>query len=239
MQRTILMGVVIAIALIAATGGLAAQRFLITSPGQIKPRAIAYRNLNQRTRKLIARTGERGPRGFPGAANALAQASGLIGWTSDPALISTSVTDSSGSIHGGSVWLSRGGRIVWLAELVTSGGSGVTHGAYAIYDAHLHLAAKTADHPSSFQIGSTAMWVKLVLTRPYTVPASGLYYFVDLLAGKRPPAIAVVGTSSRLRLRNTLPNGVLRGITGGAGFSAFPATLRSTATGITRSIVAG
>jgi hypothetical protein len=239
MHRTILAGVVVAIALIVATGGLAAQRFVITSAGQIKPRAIAYRNLNQRTRRLIARTGERGPRGFPGTANALAQASGLVGWTSDPALISTNVTDSSGSIHGGSVWLARGARIVWLAELVTSGGSGITHGAYAIYDAHLHLVAKTADHPSSFQIGSTARWVKLALTRPYTVPASGLYYFVDLLAGRRPPGIAVVGSSSHLRVRHILPNGVVRGIRGGSGFSAFPATLRNTGTGITRSIVAG
>jgi hypothetical protein len=234
------MGVVVAIALTAATGGVAAQRFLITSPGQIKPRAIAYRNLDVRTRRLIARSGARGPRGFPGTANALAQASGLVGWTSDPALISTTVTDSSGSIHGASIWLSRGARLVWLAELVSSGGSGVTHGAYAVYDTHLHLVAKSADHPSSFQTRSTATWVKLALTRPYTVPASGLYYFVDLLAGRRVPAIAVVGASSRLSVRNTLPNGVLRGITGGAGFSAFPATLKSTGTtGITRSIVAG
>ena len=148
MRRIILAGVVVVIALAAATGGFAAQQYLIISAGQIRPGAIGYRNLNNRTRKLIARTGERGPRGFPGSANALAQASGLVAWTSDPALISTSIADSSGSIHGGSVWLSRGSRIVWLAELVASGGSGITHGAYAIYDSHLHLVARTADHPA-------------------------------------------------------------------------------------------
>ena len=239
MRRIILAGVVVVIALAAATGGFAAQQYLIISAGQIKPGAIAYRNLNNRTRKLIARTGERGPRGFPGSANALAQASGLVAWTSDPALISTSIADSSGSIHGGSVWLSRGSRIVWLAELVASGGSGITHGAYAIYDSHLHLVARTADHPSSFQTGSKARWVKLPLTSPYTVPASGLYYFADLLAGARPPRIAVAVRASPLSVRNLLPNGVSRGISGGSGFSAFPATLRNRGTGLTRSIAAG
>lgn len=239
MRRTILAGIVVVIALASATGGFAAQRYLIISAEQIKPGAIAYGNLNNRTRKLIARTGQRGPRGFPGSANALAQASGLVAWTSDPALISTSIADSSGSIHGGSVWLSRGSRIVWLAELVASGGSGVTHGAYAIYDSHLHLVARTADHPSSFQTGSKARWVKLPLTSPYTVPASGLYYFADLLAGARPPRIAVAVRASQLNVRNLLPNGVSRGISGGSGFSAFPATLRNRGTGLTRSIAAG
>jgi hypothetical protein len=239
MRRIILAGIVVVIALVAATGGFAAQEYLIISAGQIKPGAVAYRNLNNRTRKLIARTGERGPRGFPGSANALAQASGLVAWTSDPALISTSIADSSGSIHGGSVWLSRGSRIVWLAELVASGGSGITHGAYAIYDSHLHLVARTADHPSSFQTGSRARWVKLALTSPYTVPASGLYYFADLLAGARPPRIAVAVRASQLSVRNLLLNGVPRGISGGPGFSAFPATLRNKGTGLTRSIAAG
>jgi hypothetical protein len=239
MRRIILVGIVVVIALAAATGGFAAQQYLIISAGQIKPGAIAYRNLNNRTRKLIARTGERGPRGFPGSENALAQASGLVAWTSDPGLISNSIADSSGSIHGASVWLSRGSRIVWLAELVASGGSGITHGAYAIYDSHLHLVARTADHPSSFQTGSKARWVKLPLTSPYSVPASGLYYFADLLAGARRPRIAVPVRSSPLSVRNLLPNGISRGISGGSGFSAFPATLRNKGTGVTRSIAAG
>jgi hypothetical protein len=240
MRRTILAGIVVVVALAAATGGFAAQKYLIISARQIKPGAIAYRNLNNRTRKLIARTGERGPRGFPGAAaNALAQASGLVAWTSDPALISTSIADSSGSIHGGSVWLDRGNRIVWLAELMASGGSGVTHGAYAIYDSHLHLVARTVDHPSSFQTGSKATWVKLPLTSPYTVPASGLYYFADLVAGARPPRIAVAVRALPLSVRNLLPNGVPRAIKGGSGFSAFPARLTNMGTGLTRSIAAG
>lgn len=239
MHRIIVAGVGVAIALIAATGGLAAQRFIITSPAQIKPRAIAFRNLNKRTQKLIARPGARGPRGFPGVADPVAQASGLVGWTSDPAMISASITDSSGSIHGASVWLTRGARITWLAEIVASGGSGVTHGEYAIYDAHLHLAARTADHPRSFQIGSNAAWVKLALTSPYTVPTSGLYYFVDLLAGRKLPAIGIASQSARLKARNILPNGVARGITGGSGFATFPAALKNTGTGISRCIVAG
>jgi hypothetical protein len=238
MHRTILAVVVAVIALVAATGGVAAQRYLITSAGQIKPGAIAYSNLNKRARKLIAHPGARGPRGFPGPENALAQVSGLVAWTADPALISTVVADSSGSIHGGSVWLSRGDRIAWLAELVVSGTSGITHGGYAIYDSHLHLVARTADHPGSFQVGSKAQWVKLSLTSPYTVPASGLYYFVDLLAGTRTPRIAVVTKHRPVSVRNVLPSGVPRGIRA-AYFSAFPATLRNTGTDETRSIVAG
>jgi hypothetical protein len=238
MHRTILV-VVVVIALLAASGGVAATRYLVTSPDQIKPGAIAYRNLNGHTRKLITRAGQRGPRGFPGPVNALARGSGLVAWTSDPTLLSTSVADSSGSIHGASVWLNRGDRIVWLAELVTSGGSEITHGAYAIYDSHLHLVAKTADQPSSFEIGSRAKWVSLRLTTPYTVHDGGLYYFVDLLAGARPPRIAVVARKRPLIIRNVLPNGVPRGIRGGSGFSAFPATLRNTGTDETRSIVAG
>ena len=241
MQRIILLtGVVVIVALTAATGGIAAQHYLINSANQVRPGSIALRNLNQRTRKLVTRpSGKRGPRGWPGSGDPLAQASGLDGWTSDPALLSSSHAASSGSIHGGSVWLNRGSEISWLAEVITQGGSGMTHAAYAIYDAHLHLVARTADSPSSFQGGSTARWVKLPLTTPYAVPASGLYYFVDLLAGARPPQVAVAVRNRALTVRNDLPNGVPRGIRGGSGFSTFPAALRNTGTDETRAIVGG
>src|SRR5207248_2406537 len=75
----------------------------------------------------------------PSAANALPQALGLVAWTSDPALMSTSIVDSSGSIHGAAVWLNQGDTINWLAELVVADGAGMTHGAFAIYDDDLEL----------------------------------------------------------------------------------------------------
>jgi hypothetical protein len=145
-------------------------------------------------------TGPRGPQGATGpqgpagtnAANALAQASGLVAWTSDPALISTTRTDSSGTIHGGSVWLNQGDTINWLAELVTANGSALTHGAFAIYDSNLDLVAQTADNPAAFASAPADTWVKLSLTSPYTAPSSGLYYLVDLLAD---------GTSCRTECR--------------------------------------
>ena len=60
--------------------------------------------------------GPAGPEG-PSSPNALAAASGLVAWTADPALVSTTRTDSSGTLHGGSVWLNEGDTINWLAEL--------------------------------------------------------------------------------------------------------------------------
>jgi hypothetical protein len=186
-------------------------------------------------------TGAQGPAGpeGPSSANALAEASGLVAWTSDPALISTTRTPSSGSAHGGSVWLNQGDTINWLAELVTANGSGLTHGAFAIYDSNLDLVAQTADHPNAFATVPADSWVQLSLTSPYTVPASGLYYFVDLLAGTTNPTVGVVAYNSALAGRNILPNGVPRAVRGGAGLSAFPSTLTNTGTDETRCIIAG
>ena len=254
----------IAIALVAATGGIAAQRYLITSQYQIKPGAIGYGNLSSKIRRLIA-SHDRGPRGLrglrgprgatgprgaagargatgpqgPSGANALAQASGLIAWTADPALISTGVADSSGSIHGGSIWLDKGNTIHWLAEVVAAHGSGMTHAAYAIYNSSFKLVAHTSDLPSVFNSATANTWVKLNLTSPYTAPASGRYYLVDLLAGSTPPTIGIVGQSATLNGANSLPSGVPRGIRGGSGFTAFPSTLARTPTDETRCMVAG
>jgi hypothetical protein len=171
--------------------------------------------------------------------NALAQASGLVAWTIDPSLISTTRTDSSGTIHGGSVWLDKGDTITWLAELVTADGSALTHGAYAIYDSDLHLKAQTADSPNAFATAAADSWVELPLTSPYTVPSSGLYYFVDFFAGATTPTIAVAVSAAPLPARNVLPNGVPRGVRDGMGLSAFPDPLVNSSSDETRSIVAG
>jgi hypothetical protein len=183
-------------------------------------------------------TGPQGPAGSS-AANALAQASGLVAWTSDPALISTTRTDSSGTMHGGSVWLNQGDTINWLAELVTANGSALTHGAFALYDSNLQLVAQTPDNPGAFANAPPDTWVKLSLTSPYTAPASGLYYLVDFLAGATTPTIGVVTANSALPGRNILPNGVARGVRAGSGLSAIPSTLTNTSTDETRCILAG
>jgi hypothetical protein len=147
--------------------------------------------------------------------------------------------DSSGSIHGGSVWLNKGNKISWLAELIVARGSRMTHGAFAIYDANLHLVARTSDKPSAFQTAPADSWVKLPLTRPYTATASGRYYFVDLLAGATVPRIAIVGRSAAvLPGANVLPTGVPRAVGGGPGLSAFPSTLANKGSGLTRCILA-
>jgi hypothetical protein len=195
-------------------------------------------------------TGDTGPRGMqgpagpegpegPSAVNALAQSLGLIAWTSDPALMSTSIVDSSGSIHGAAAWLNKGDTISWLAELVVADGSGMTHGGFAIYDANLNLVAKTDDTPSAFQAGPADSWVKLPLTSPYTAPTSGLYYLVDLLAGSTIPRIGIAASNaSVLTGANLLPTGLPREVAG-SGLSAFPSTLTNRGSGLTRCILAG
>jgi hypothetical protein len=196
-------------------------------------------------------TGPRGPQGPAGpqgaagpagtsATNALPHALGLVAWTSDPSLISTSIADSSGSIHGAAVWLNQGDIINWLAELVVADGSGMTHGAFAIYDSNLNLVAETNDSPSAFQTAPADSWVQLSLTDPYTAPTGGLYYFVDLLAGSTIPKIGIVASNtSVLSGANLLPTGNPRGIGGGTGFSAFPSSLVNKGSGLTRCILAG
>jgi hypothetical protein len=231
------------IALFVALGSGAAVAGALVSGKQIANHSIPEWKLTHRAIRSL-RVGARGPAGPRGrtgssATNALAQASALVAWTSDPALVSASLVDSSGSIHGGSVWLGKGDKISWLAELVVAHGSGMTHGGFAIYNASLHLVARTGDNPSVFQSAGADSWVKLPLTSPYTVPANGRYYFVDLLAGSQLPRIGVVArNASVLTGANTLPTGVPRGITAGAGFSAFPSTLTSKSTGLTRCILA-
>jgi Collagen triple helix repeat (20 copies) len=184
-------------------------------------------------------TGSQGPAG-PSAANALAQSLGLVAWTSDPALVSSSITDSSTSIHGAAVWLNKGDTVNWLAEMVVTAGSGMTHGGFAIYDGDLDLVAQTDDSPSAFQSAAADSWVKLSLTTPFTAPTSGLYYFADLLAGSTIPKIGIVtSNASILTGANLLPNGVPREVGGGTGFSSFPSTLTNKGSGLTRCIVAG
>ncbi|HZT84343.1 MAG TPA: hypothetical protein VE984_02840 [Gaiellaceae bacterium] len=163
-----------------------------------------------------------------------------MAWTSDPGLVSASVTDSSGSIHGAAVWLNQGDTINWLGELVVADGSGMTHGAFAVYDSELDLVAQTDDNPSAFQNAPTDSWVRLSLTSPYVVPSSGLYYFVDLLAGATMPKIGIVASNAAvLTGANLLPTGAPREVGGGTGFSAFPATLTNKGSGLTRCILAG
>ena len=181
-------------------------------------------------------TGATGPTG-PDGSTALAQASGLVAWTNDPALILQDGVDTTGSMHGGSVLLAQGQVITSLAELVATAGVGVSHGMFAIYDKNLNLVAQTADTPAAFAV--TDQWVELPLTSPYTVPASGLYYFVDLLAATTTmPSIGNVGFDTATDARGTLPGGVLRNLHAGPGLSAFPATLVNSSTSISRCIIA-
>jgi hypothetical protein len=181
-------------------------------------------------------TGPAGPAGADGS-TALAQGSGLVAWTADPAQILQSGVDSNGSIHGASVLLTAGQVITSLAELVATAGVAMTHGMFAIYDGNLNLVAQTADTPAAFEV--TNQWAELSLTSAYTVPSTGRYYFVDLLAAATSmPAIGNIGSLSATSARNILPGGVPRGVNGGSGLSAFPATLTNAGSGISRCIVA-
>jgi len=91
----------------------------------------------------------------------------------------------------------------------------------------------------AFATAPADTWVQLSLTSAYTVPASGLYYLVDLLAGSTTPTVGVVAYNAALPGRNILPDGVPRGVRGGSGLSAFPSTLTNTSTDETRCILAG
>lgn len=233
--------VIALIALFVALGSGAALASGLVSGRQIANHSIPQWKLTPRAIRSL-RVGARGPAGPAGsnAANALAEASGLVAWTSDPALVSSSVVDSSGSIHGAAVWLNQGDTISWLAELVVAHGSQMKHGAFAIYDANLHLVARTGDKPAVFQTAQAHSWVKLTLTSHYTIPVGGRYYLVDLLAGSKLPRIGIVAkNASVLTGANVLPTGVPRGISAGHGFSAFPSMLINKGTGLTRCVLAG
>ena len=186
--------------------------------------------------------GTQGPKGDTGVAgrdgaNALAEASGLVAWTADPALILSEGTDTAGSVHGSSVVLAAGQVITSLSELVVSPGVGTSHGMYAIYDKNLNLVAQTVDTPAAFNV--TDQWVELPLTSPYTVPAGGLYYFADFIdAATTTPTIGMAGYNTATDARGTLPGGVARNVHDGPGLSALPPVLVNNGTSATRSIVA-
>lgn len=228
------------VALFVALGSGAALASGVVSGRQIADHSIPEWKLTRRAISSL-RGHSRSPKKHVGSstANALAQASGLVAWTVDPALISTTRTGTSGTIHGGSVWLKRGDTINWLAELVTANGSGLTHGAFAVYDSSLKLVAQTTDKPTAFASASADTWVKLPLSARYTVRSSGLYYLVDFLAGTTTPTVGIATINSALGGRNLLPSGVPRGVRDGASLSAFPSTLTNSSTDETRCILAG
>jgi hypothetical protein len=154
-------------------------------------------------------------------------------------LLTTSIADTSGTIHGASVWLNKGDIINWLGELVATDGSGMTHAAYGIYDSNFDLVAQTPDSPGAFETAKANSWVTLSLTSPYTVPASGLYYLVDLLAGSTMPKIGIVANNTILAGANVLPGGVARAVKDNGSFSDLPATLVNTGSQLTRCVLAG
>ena len=145
--------------------------------------------------------------------------------------------DTSGTIHGSSVRLTAGQVVTSLSELVVTAGAGVTIGRYAIYDKNLSLVASTANSPASFEV--TGQWVELPLTTPYTVPTTGLYYFVDLIAATTTtPVVGLIGFNTGTEARGTLPGGALRNLAAGPALTSFPATLTPNPTSITRAILA-
>ena len=234
-----------ALALFVALGSGAAMAGGLISGRQLLNHSVPESKLTYRAVATLQGRGNASSRGLQGlesqsASDQLAQASGLVAWTIDPALVSTKIIDTSGSIHGASVWLDQGDTINWLAELVVNNGSGMTDGGFAIYDSNLNLVAQTNDTPTAFQTAHTDSWVKLPLTSPYTAPTSGLYYLVDLLAGTTLPRIGIAANnSSVLTGAMLLPTGVSRGIKGSSTYTSFPSTLTLGRTGLTRCILAG
>jgi hypothetical protein len=135
------------------------------------------------------------------------------------------------------VFLTQGQEITSLAELVASPGVAMSHGMYAIYDSSLNRVAQTADNPAAFEV--TNQWVVLPLMSQYTVPSTGRYYFVDLLAATTTmPSVGNLGSLAATSARNILPGGIARGINAGPSLSSFPTTLTINNSGISRCIVA-
>lgn len=232
-----------ALALFVALGSGAATAGGLISGRQLANHSVPESKLTYRAIGALqsrVSSGHRSLQALAGSSSdAVAQGSGLVAWTIDPALMATKIADSTASIHGSSVWLNAGDTINWLAEVVVTDGVGMTHGAFAIYDSNLNLVAQTADTPNAFQTAPADSWVKLPLTSPYTASTSGLYYLVDLLAGTTMPRIGIAASnSSVLNGASLLPTGVPRGVAA-SNVTSFPSTLQTRRTSIARVILAG
>lgn len=221
----------------AAAGGLISGRQLVNH--SVPESKLTYGAVSALQSRSTASIRSLRSLAVPGAADPVVQGSGLVAWTVDPVLTAGQIADSSGSIHGGSVWLNAGDTVSWLAEVVVSDGVGMTHGGFAIYDSNLDLVSQTADTPGAFQTAPTDSWVKLPLTTPYTVPSSGIYYLVDLLAGSTMPRIGIAASSSNvLKGASLLPSGVPRGVAV-SNVTTFPSNLPIRRTSLARVILAG
>ena len=232
-----------ALALFVALGSGAAMAGGLISGRQLVNHSVPESKLTFRAITALQSRGSTSSRSLQtlvgASTDAVAQGSGLVAWTGDPALMTSKIVDSTASMHGSSVWLNAGDTINWLAEVVVTHGVGMAHGGFAIYDANFNLVAQTNDTPAAFQTAAADSWVKLPLTTPYTAPSSGLYYLVDLLAGTTMPAIGTDGSNaSVLTGASLLPSGVPRGVAV-SSVTSFPSTLQTRRTGIARIILAG
>jgi hypothetical protein len=144
-------------------------------------------------------------RGADANPHGLALALGCVAWTVDPRLCGSTASDTSGTLHGGGVYLTAGQVITRLAEYVVTGGTGMTHGFLCVYSLDgATLYAQTADFTAAWQ--ATGAWAEAALTAPWTVPVSGGYAFCDVLAtGTTMPTVLVGETGNGAR--NTLPSG--------------------------------
>lgn len=131
--------------------------------------------------------------GSTAVANALAQASGFLCWTIDPAVSNTAAI--AGLVRAGAVYLAAGETIATLAVGVSVAGAALTHGQLGIYDANFNLLAETADTPAVFQATG---WVALPLTVAFVVPKSGLYYLAATFSGTTGPTLLGGNTNSPL-----------------------------------------
>jgi hypothetical protein len=231
-----------ALALFVALGSGAAMADGLISGRQLVNHSVPESKLTYRALTALQSGGSTSSRSLQtlaGPSTNVAQGSGLVAWTADPLLMTSKIVDTTASMHGSSVWLNAGDTINWLAEVVVTHGAGMTHGAFAIYDANFNLVAQTSDTPAAFQTAAADSWVTLPLTTPYTAPSSGIYYLVDLLAGTTMPAIGTDGSNqSVLTGASLLPSGVPRGVAL-SSVTSFPSTLQTRRTGIARIIVAG
>lgn len=160
---------------------------------------------------------------------------GFLGWTGDPANIFQTALDSTGSIHGGGIWLPAGATVSRIAELVSAAGVAMTHGIFGLFDSAFNLLAQSADTPAAFQ---AAGWVELPLLAPYTTPAAGIYYLADLLAaGTTMPSTGNMGSLGTTNARSLLPDGIWRYFTMAGPLAAFPSPLTPAISGVTRCLL--